>query len=305
MAGKIVKSVCLIRHGQSTSNFSGKNSPLATLNLEGLKQCATLNEKLRENNAIFDAVFVSPLQRCLETFQIAFHEVKHGEMQVSDELREYESYDPAFYEAQFKPLLSGNLSIPIGVKSEWLQAESERDFIYKRLMHFIMNILGKTKGNRIAIVGHAIWFQYFQQYIFNKKTWQETAILPNGGTFEVELSFFDNRQPTPAAPIAPAPPVQQQQLKQPSIPANLMSIMNSMMPAQLSSVPPPESRITEIEDIDVIEPLPKQKEKSPSVSFNELENDLKGLKVPTLASTEPGNPATQFEPHCKTCTCHS
>lgn len=91
---KVQKHVYLIRHGQSTSNVSGKNSPLATLTKEGVLQCIQLHSRLRtlfrtESTTLIDHILVSPLTRATQTYNIVFSGIPHKKLTIMDELREW------------------------------------------------------------------------------------------------------------------------------------------------------------------------------------------------------------------------
>lgn len=90
----VQKHIFLIRHGQSTSNVSGKNSPLATLTIEGVQQCIRLHARLRtlfqaNSTPSIDHILVSPLTRATQTYDIAFSRIPHKQLTILDELREW------------------------------------------------------------------------------------------------------------------------------------------------------------------------------------------------------------------------
>jgi len=63
--------IYLIRHAQSEFNATGIDSPNVALTQLGTRQAIALGTMFRERGIAFDHVFVSPLQRALQTYSLA------------------------------------------------------------------------------------------------------------------------------------------------------------------------------------------------------------------------------------------
>lgn len=186
------KKLTIIRHGQTTSNITGKQSPISTLTTTGIEQCLELNQKLKNANAYFDVVFVSPYIRATSTFDYVFNGVQIGSHEIADELREFEQYDKMTYEDQFKPM-DKSTPKPL-VKDSWLLPETEEDFFSNRLCPFLFQKILKCPGTNIAIVGHCIFFRYLQQFILHTQKLEETTIIRNCEYMCFDLFFGGQKE---------------------------------------------------------------------------------------------------------------
>ena len=80
----------LMRHGQIKANRVGRwhGSTDSALTLRGRRQAKRASEFLAHRHPQIDAVYSSPLQRCMNTARLAVNHMPHLDIQSSDGLRE-------------------------------------------------------------------------------------------------------------------------------------------------------------------------------------------------------------------------
>ena len=146
-------NIFVLRHGQTHLNIEGKFQGQIDTNLNetGKQQVQKSKETLKKIN--FDAVFVSPLKRTIETAKI----VTNKELII----------DKRIIERSFG-ILEGNPSVPdYEEKSEYYKVESLQN-VQQRVYSFLDEITEKYKdAENILIVTHEAIAQNINEY-FNK-----------------------------------------------------------------------------------------------------------------------------------------
>jgi len=151
-------------HGTTTDNEKGKRTGWnpGVLSALGKKQNLALKQTLKERGDKYDAVFTSDLKRAAETARTVFKGVK---IIVDKRLRECNYGDlNGQPETKFK-------TEKHYIKNQFPNGESYED-VEKRVREFLMEILEKYAGKKIAIVSH-MYPQLALGVILKKQTWIE------------------------------------------------------------------------------------------------------------------------------------
>ena len=138
--------IYLLRHCESLYNVScreGKeddykeyDSPLSSHGKESAKKLA--------HSIIFDMVYVSPLQRCLDTLQ--FSNIRYKESIILPLIREMKSHVSDFF------------------KGEDICLEKQ-DKVLERISTFKKMLEERDKSKNLLIVGHADFFWYLTSFV--------------------------------------------------------------------------------------------------------------------------------------------
>lgn len=138
-------SVCLIRHGETDWNSSGRLQGCEDieLNAKGREQALQLAGYLKKES--WDMVISSPLKRALETAQIIANHLSMNNLQIVEQLRERD-YGSA---SGLLPEERRN-RFPDGVIPDQEDFENLRN----RAMAALTKITGDHMGKRILVISH-------------------------------------------------------------------------------------------------------------------------------------------------------
>lgn len=137
--------IYIVRHGQTDWNVEGRIAGRTniSINEEGRKEAKIVRDKLKDVN--FDYVFVSPLNRTIETAKI----ITDKELILDDRLIERNN-----------GALEGKLKREITVMPNYNDAKETMygieplDALQKRVTNFFEEIFAKYPGKNILIVTH-------------------------------------------------------------------------------------------------------------------------------------------------------
>ena len=141
----VITTICLIRHGETDWNLSGRlqGSEDIELNHTGRMQAIQLADYLKRES--WDMIISSPLKRAYETAQIIATGLSLPEIKVKDELKErcYGAASGLLPEERRRLFSDG--TIP---------GQEEFEKLRKRAMEALDNTVKENAGKRILMVTH-------------------------------------------------------------------------------------------------------------------------------------------------------
>lgn len=178
----LLTKVILLRHGKTDYNEKhfADYEDRASLNKEGLEYKKALPEILKDTK--IDAIFSSPLSRCLETIS-GLSESKNLEVNIRDNFREFNfgSYQDKFFDC--KKIKWNDEKIGGG--------ESSFD-AYSRVSEELGKILNENKGKTIIVCSHADLLVFMRKYLSDFDYDRQKSNFHHKNTDIVTL-YVDNR----------------------------------------------------------------------------------------------------------------
>lgn len=166
---KRIVHLTLLRHGQSTSNISGINSPHALLTADGVKQCREYHKTVASKCDLKTTeIWVSPLVRAMQTAAICFFEIEHYKMVVEPLLKECEGY----------PSQPDQVAVP----------EESYEAVTKRILDLFRKI-HDCKSNHLLFVTHSMLSRRISAMILNQTDLNKVKFLTNCGQRTFEIQF--------------------------------------------------------------------------------------------------------------------
>lgn len=176
-----MKTIYMVRHGETVYNkhvlFQGESdSPLTS---KGIKQAKAVSKWFKDNNILFDEVYVSPANRCLETLA----NITKQEYIIVDDL----------HEMKFGCLEGKKVEFPYLPYDKYIKDMGGENYqeLEDRIEKAIDKIVSNSKNNNILIVAHSGTFSAFVRRKDKKSELNYDNILSNSSILIYE--YDDNR----------------------------------------------------------------------------------------------------------------
>jgi broad specificity phosphatase PhoE len=153
--------ICLVRHGQTESNYEGiiQGRENVELNDTGRRQCKRLSEKIKDKH--YDYCYMSPMKRTVETAIILIGdrvETIPDKRLIEREMGEITNKSRELYDT--------NKYWDYNLNSGDLGVEKVQD-IFERCRDFLRYIIDKHSGQTILIVSHSAILRAIRHILLN------------------------------------------------------------------------------------------------------------------------------------------